>query len=176
MVRILSISCNPSSDISHLTAFNVNALILPLSTRLTHLNSQYSSLADGSRDACFFDDPSFREATRLIELKLHLIPVESMRVHAPPDVSFAPSSNQNYPYPPLFFSGRSRGVHGNEAVVEGLVRMGWDGVVRWQFVCGFSLFTFGFGADWELVKASIYGGHTQWRFASVPHVLLVGLG
>jgi len=25
-------------------------------------------------------------------------------------------------------------------------------------------------ADWELVKASIYGGHTQWRFASLfPH-------
>jgi hypothetical protein len=44
------------------------------------------------------------------------------------------TSHSDSDYPPLFFSGTSRGVHGNEAIVEGLVRMGWSGVVRWQFV------------------------------------------
>ena len=126
---------HPATNTLPPTAFNVNTLpFFPPSIPLTYSNSQYSSIANGPREASFFDDPGFREATRLIELKLHLIPAESMRVHAPPDVGLVLNTKPDYPYPPLFFSGTSRGVNGNEALVEGLVRMGWDGVVRWQFV------------------------------------------
>jgi hypothetical protein len=38
------------------------------------------------------------------------------------------------PYPPLYFRGLSKGVHGSEATVLGSIRMGTDGVVRWRFV------------------------------------------
>lgn len=49
------------------------------------------------------------------------------------------SSNDGLPnadekYPPLYFSGSSKGVKGDNAIVEGVVRMGPDGVVRWRFV------------------------------------------
>jgi len=37
-------------------------------------------------------------------------------------------------YAPLSFTGSSKGVNGNEAEVEGFVRMGHDGVARWQLV------------------------------------------
>jgi hypothetical protein len=37
-------------------------------------------------------------------------------------------------FPPSYYSGVTRGVSGNEATVEGVVRMGPDRVVRWHFV------------------------------------------
>lgn len=42
-------------------------------------------------------------------------------------------------FPPLCFSGTSKGVNGNEAAVEGYVVMGKDGVPRWQLVRVFYL-------------------------------------
>lgn len=74
----------------------------------------------------------FQEATRLIELKLHLMPhadISPLILLHPP-----PGSTLDIQYPPLYFGGTSRGVHGNEATVEGCVTMGEDDVARWQFV------------------------------------------
>ncbi|TFK36787.1 hypothetical protein BDQ12DRAFT_736537 [Crucibulum laeve] len=91
----------------------------------------YSDLADGPRHPQFFEDPRFREATRLMEFKLHIIPMQSSRAYR-----FATSGEMTShdPYPPLYFSGSSKGVNGNEAIVEGFVRMGKDGKVHWQFM------------------------------------------
>ncbi|KAH7930565.1 hypothetical protein BV22DRAFT_1054743 [Leucogyrophana mollusca] len=77
-----------------------------------------------------FDDPQFREATRLIELKLHLIDVENVPSFYALD-RFPESHNPKYPT--LYFAGTSWGIHGNEATVVGSVSMSDEGIVRWRF-------------------------------------------
>lgn len=101
---------------------------------------QYSSNSRGTRDPNFFEDPSFQEATRLIELDLHLIPAYKIPRAASfllPDRivknRFA-YENLYESYPPLCFTGTSRGQHGNESKVNGTVTMGLDGIIRWRFV------------------------------------------
>ena len=101
----------------------------------------------------------FQEATRLIELQLHIIPSsESSSLH----LRVPPGATRDSEYPPLYFGGTSRGVNGNEASVEGCVRMGEDGVARWQFV-SFKL-NGSIAAHGLDLKASLYGGHSQWRY------------
>ncbi|KAJ6575516.1 hypothetical protein B0H10DRAFT_1963801 [Mycena sp. CBHHK59/15] len=110
-----------------------------------HLAAICLGMTGGPRDPSFFNDRGFREATRLIELKLHLIPEEQMRVQFP---SVHPPYNHNPKYPPLYFSGSSRGASGLEAVVQGLVHMGRDCVPRWRFT-------------------SIHDGQPQWSSEGV---------
>lgn len=92
---------------------------------------QYATSPSGPRDPYFFEDESFREATRLIELELHLIPPEEMRIL--PDNVDDCRGQCDRPYPPLCFEGTSRGINGNEASVRGVVHMTPEGV-QWNFV------------------------------------------
>ncbi|TFK76733.1 hypothetical protein BDN72DRAFT_829885 [Pluteus cervinus] len=94
-----------------------------------------------AHDPAVFEDPRFREATKLIEVKLRIVSRQAMRFHLPPSTDRLAGPDPRYP--PLCFSGSAKGVQGNEAVIEGMVRMGVDGVARWQFV-------------------SVYDGYTQW--------------
>jgi len=104
-----------------------------------------SLLSKSLRSSSFFADSRFREATRLIELKLHLSPMEHLTVREWPNLGLLhPDSS----FPPLHFTGSSRGISGTEAKIEGFVRMGRDGVPRWQFV-------------------SIYDGRPQWSSEGV---------
>ncbi|KAJ3908161.1 hypothetical protein F5879DRAFT_1007874 [Lentinula edodes] len=90
----------------------------------------YSNVAHGPRNAEFFRDSRFREATRLIEIKLYLVSRSQLRFYTPsPDLEDLKTR-----YPTLFFCGVSRGVSGNEAKVEGNVCIGIDGTIRWTFV------------------------------------------
>jgi len=101
----------------------------------------YTNVGQGTHDPVIFQDPRFREATRLIEVKLRVISKQALRHRLPPLVDRWVSLDPQYP--PLYFSGCAKGVQGSEAVVEGMVRMGVDGVPRWQFV-------------------SVYDGSMQW--------------
>ncbi|KAJ3714002.1 hypothetical protein DFJ43DRAFT_1007917 [Lentinula guzmanii] len=93
----------------------------------------YSNVAHGPRNPEFFRDIRFREATRLIEIKLHLVQQSQLCFHEPsPDCE-----NVKTRYPTLYFCGTSRGVSGNEAKVEGSVCIGIDGTVRWTFVSAY---------------------------------------
>ena len=94
------------------------------------MHVQFTDLADGPRHPKFFKDPRFREATRLIEVKLNLIPFDKLRFHRLTEIP----SSKNPQHPPLFFTGSSKAVNGNEAAVEGFVMMGMDGIARWQLV------------------------------------------
>jgi len=61
-----------------------------------------------------------------------------LRIITPADIRFFASSevvaSASPKHPVTFFTGSSRGVNGNEAIVEGYVRMASDGTVRWKFV------------------------------------------
>ncbi|GAW01400.1 f-box domain-containing protein [Lentinula edodes] len=93
----------------------------------------YSNVAHGPRNAEFFRDSRFREATRLIEIKLYLVSRSQLRFYTPsPDLEDLKTR-----YPTLFFCGVSRGVSGNEAKVEGNVCIGIDGTIRWTFVSAY---------------------------------------
>jgi hypothetical protein len=101
------------------------------STCLTKLPYQFSDSHDGPRAPSFFDDRDFREATRLIELNIHIIPKNMMRVKFP--VGDPPHANPLYET--LYFSGTSRGGStGQESIVQGFVYMGHDYIPRWRFV------------------------------------------
>ncbi|KAJ7785933.1 hypothetical protein B0H16DRAFT_10418 [Mycena metata] len=98
----------------------------------------------GPRDPAFFADDEFREATRLMELDLHLIPRSELKVQFPYG---DPPLNAHPDYEILYFSGTSRGASsGQEALVQGYVHMGNDYVPRWR-LC---------------FKTSIHGGQPQW--------------
>ncbi|KAJ7456624.1 hypothetical protein FB451DRAFT_1276613 [Mycena latifolia] len=90
----------------------------------------FSDIHDGPRDPAFFDDRDFREATRPIEVNLHLIDRDKMRIRFP---SGGPPSHTNPDYPPLYFSGISRGAVGQESTIQGFVYMGQDYIPRWRF-------------------------------------------
>ncbi|KAF9229710.1 hypothetical protein BS17DRAFT_688742 [Gyrodon lividus] len=104
----------------------------------------FSTRGNRTRDGSFFEDANFSEATRLIELKLHLINLDAVPAYYTLD-GFPDSEDPQYPT--LYFSGSSWGVHGNESIVVGSVYMADDGVVRWRFQR----------------KASVYETHVQWR-------------
>ncbi|RDB29041.1 hypothetical protein Hypma_015147 [Hypsizygus marmoreus] len=99
----------------------------------------YSGLSDGPGDPTFFECPRFREGTRLMELNLKLVSENELRHRW-----YAKGSSANDLYPPLCFSGSTSCVKGSRAVVEGVVQMSADNIVRWQFV-------------------STYPGDLQWR-------------
>jgi len=86
-------------------------------------------MADGPRHAKFFKDPRFREATRLIEVKLRIVSPDTLKFYRASDLTKIPGK-----VPPLCFVGSSKGVNGNEATVEGYVALGKDGIARWYFV------------------------------------------
>lgn len=104
---------------------------------------QYSSNSHGTRDPVFFQDSNFQEATRLIELDLHLIPASEIPGAAsfllPNGSSAKQKLGTNGNHPPLYFMGTSRGQHGNESQINGTVSMGVDGIIRWQFVSSWLL-------------------------------------
>ncbi|KAF5384743.1 hypothetical protein D9757_006251 [Collybiopsis confluens] len=130
--------------------------LLSITYQFTAFN--YSNVAGGPRNPVFFRDSRFREATRLIEVKLHLIEKDQLRFHEP-SVELESSSSSSFSsssgnadfdprYPTLFFSGTSRGVSGNEAKIEGNVRIGVDGTVRWTF--------------YDLIQGAVHNGSTLW--------------
>ncbi|KAJ7770828.1 hypothetical protein DFH07DRAFT_953826 [Mycena maculata] len=90
----------------------------------------FSDVYTGPRDPAFFDDRGFREATRLIEINLHLITRDKMRVRFP---TGDPPMDRNPDYPTLYMSGTSRGASSQEALVQGFVYMGQDFIPRWRF-------------------------------------------
>ncbi|KAJ4499139.1 hypothetical protein C8R41DRAFT_915787 [Lentinula lateritia] len=104
----------------------------------------YSNVAHGPRNAEFFRDARFREATRLIEIKLYLVSRSQLRFYTPsPDLEDLKTR-----YPTLFFCGVSRGVSGNEAKVEGNVCIGIDGTIRWTF--------------YDLIQGAVHDLSTLW--------------
>ncbi|KAK7064554.1 F-box domain-containing protein [Favolaschia claudopus] len=106
----------------------------------------FSGSEDGAREPSFFDDEGFREATRLIELNLHIISKEKMRVKFPHD---DPPSRVHPSYEVLYFAGTSRGAStGQETTVQGFVHMGLDHIPRWRLT-------------------SIHDGQTQWSTEGV---------
>ncbi|KAJ7101020.1 hypothetical protein C8R43DRAFT_1244239 [Mycena crocata] len=123
-MRSQQLILNPSSD---LFAFN------------------FAHTHDGPRDPDFFNDRGFREATRLIELNIRLITRDKMRVRFP---TGDPPLDANPDYPPLYFSGTSRGAASQEAIIQGFVRMGHDFIPRWRFT-------------------SIHDGQPQWSSEGV---------
>lgn len=78
------------------------------------------------RDPAFFEDVTFHEATRLIDLELRLV---SSPVSVP-----SSSDPAGMRFPELFFEGVSSGLPGSSATVSGSVSMGVDGIVRWHVV------------------------------------------
>ncbi|KAF8058236.1 hypothetical protein FPV67DRAFT_1524606 [Lyophyllum atratum] len=82
-------------------------------------------------DPTFFDCPQFREGTRLLELKLHVIAKDQSRFrdHRRSNTSTRGIDGK---YPPIYFAGTSKGVK-QSTVMEGMVHMSPDGVVRWEF-------------------------------------------
>ncbi|KAF9066053.1 hypothetical protein BDP27DRAFT_1424201 [Rhodocollybia butyracea] len=103
----------------------------------------FSPVANGPRNPLFFHDSRFREATRLIEVKLHLVSKSELVFHEPPRYG-----NVNPRYPMLCFSGTSCGANGHEAKVEGHVRIGIDGSIRWTF--------------YDLMQGSVHNNSTLW--------------
>ncbi|KAF9260604.1 hypothetical protein L218DRAFT_1079276 [Marasmius fiardii PR-910] len=97
-----------------------------------------------NRSRTFFQDKRFREATRLIEVRLKLVPKVGLKY----PILLPPHSNAVERYPALYFQGTSRGATGNQASLEGCV---WvsdkDGAVRWWFL--------------DILQASIHGDGTQ---------------
>ncbi len=92
---------------------------------------QFSNVFSGPRNKAYFtENVRFREATRLLEVKLKVVARDKLKF----------SNTDDDPaicdplYPPLFFHGISRGVDGNGSVIEGMVKMGNDGAVRYKFV------------------------------------------
>ncbi|KAG7097726.1 hypothetical protein E1B28_005046 [Marasmius oreades] len=82
------------------------------------------------RSPGFFQDKRFREATRLIEVKLKLASKD--RLKHPTLVP--PHANGTEQYPTLYFHGTSKGATGNEATLEGCVWVSAkDSSVRWWF-------------------------------------------
>lgn len=91
---------------------------------------QFSNTFRGPRHIAYFqENPRFREATRLIQVNLKVVTRAELE-HCP-DADFP---NPFPDYPPIFFNGSSRGVNGNESLIEGIVRMAEDGTVRYRFV------------------------------------------
>ncbi|KAH0838636.1 hypothetical protein J3R83DRAFT_6959 [Lanmaoa asiatica] len=106
-------------DYRDLFAFNVYQVFL--------FSTRGYSIHGGS----FFNDPHFSEATRFVELKLHLISPEAVPRYYTLD-RFPKSEDAMYPT--LYFSGSSFDLNGNEAMIVGSVYMADDDVVRWRFV------------------------------------------
>ncbi|KAK1226407.1 hypothetical protein PQX77_010618 [Marasmius sp. AFHP31] len=128
-----------------------------------------STIGGGPRSRTFFQDTRFREATRLIEVKLHLVARNQLKVpqHLAPESSESSSSSSSTSSrPTLYFTGTSRGNSGNEATIEGSVSIGKDGCVRWHFVSTVCTLPF---LRWnrlrskiDLIQATMYDGVTQW--------------
>ncbi|KAJ7071487.1 hypothetical protein C8F01DRAFT_1110734 [Mycena amicta] len=94
---------------------------------------KFGGIHTNPRDPAFFDNLNFREATRLIELTMHLIPREQMQVRFPVN---DPPSPTHPDYPTLFFGGKTRAIsmsHHQQPTVQGFVYMDMEGVARWKF-------------------------------------------
>ena len=85
----------------------------------------------GNLNEYIFEDRSFREATRVLEVKLLLIDtldMKGIRFHLPTHAL------EDIHYPPIYFKGSSRGPGGMDSVIKGVVYRENDGSVRWRFV------------------------------------------
>ncbi|KAF8640766.1 hypothetical protein AX17_000416 [Amanita inopinata Kibby_2008] len=91
------------------------------------------NFAENPCDHNFFEDPRFREATRLIEVKLRLVTSDSLRCYSPLDPLTASEPEFEQSRPTLYFTGTTRGSHGNEAGLEGFVKWERPGYIFWQF-------------------------------------------
>ncbi|KAK0506015.1 hypothetical protein EDD18DRAFT_1342354 [Armillaria luteobubalina] len=125
----------------------------PGSLQASHVSSyriafNFSNVFSGPRNKAYFtENARFREATRLLEVKLMVVARDKLKFsNMDGDVAVC-----NSLYPPLYFRGFSRGVDGNGSVVEGMVKMGNDGTVRYKFS----------------EKVSIHDGTTQWSSEGV---------
>jgi hypothetical protein len=131
-------------------AFNVGGFEkVMVSPELT--SPQFSSGVHTYRDPSIFEQPDFQELKRLMELKLHLVPISSI----PYNYYIHPHRpSRSVRFPNLYFSGTSLGLCGNEEVpVHGSVNMSDDGVVRWRFVSWVSFFApKGHCADCKLIR------------------------
>ncbi|KAG6812065.1 hypothetical protein H0H92_004596 [Tricholoma furcatifolium] len=83
----------------------------------------------GGLDPDFFNSHRFQEATRLLEVKLHLVDEMNSRFRGYLRKGITAGSA----YPPIYFAGTSTNYKKNQAVVEGMVYMTSSGDVRWQF-------------------------------------------
>lgn len=110
----------------------------------------------GPRNPAYFNDPSFREATRLIRLDLQLTSPDKLKFRGLMDAGYniaeeqggeSVSSTSDPRYPTLYFTGSSRGSIGNEATIEGNVRLGVDKVPLWRFVSHHADCLYGLGTD-----------------------------
>ncbi|KAK0208423.1 hypothetical protein DFS33DRAFT_1379944 [Desarmillaria ectypa] len=105
----------------------------------------FSNVFRGPRNKAYFtENVRFREATRLLEVKLKVVARDTLKFS---NMDNNPTIH-NALYPPLYFRGISCGVDGNRSDMEGMVKMGNDGVVCYKFV-------------------SIYDGTTQWSSEGV---------
>ncbi|KAK0465239.1 uncharacterized protein EV420DRAFT_1637389 [Desarmillaria tabescens] len=103
----------------------------------------FSNVFRGPRNKAYFtENLRFREATRLLEVKLKVVARDKLKFS---NMDNGPTVH-NPLYPPLYFHGVSRGVDGNKSDIEGMVEMGDDGVCE---------------------KVSIYDGTTQWSSEGV---------
>ncbi|PBK77144.1 hypothetical protein ARMSODRAFT_949034 [Armillaria solidipes] len=91
----------------------------------------FSNVFRGPRNKAYFtENVRFREATRLLEVKLKVVARDKLKFSNTDD----DPAIRNPLYPSLYFHGTSRGVDGNGSVIEGMVKMGNDGAVRYKFV------------------------------------------
>ncbi|PBL00933.1 hypothetical protein ARMGADRAFT_1160200 [Armillaria gallica] len=108
----------------------------------------FSNVFRGPRNKAYFtENVRFREATRLLEVKLRVVARDKLKFSNTDD----DPAICNPLYPPLFFHGISRGVDGNGSVIEGMVKMGNDGAARYKFS----------------EKVSVHDGTTQWSSEGV---------
>jgi hypothetical protein len=115
----------------------------------------------------FFNNPDVPEANRLYELELRLVPMNRIPYHY---VWIHPHpSTRIAKYPNLYFTGTSIGINQN-AVVNGSVSMGDDGVVRWRFVSWFTFFNrlvLYLPMLIKTVKATIYNDNPRYSYVAV---------
>ncbi|EAU92633.2 hypothetical protein CC1G_01678 [Coprinopsis cinerea okayama7 len=104
----------------------------------------YSFSDDGPRSSRMFSDPGFREAIRLLEVTLKLITPDEYKAYGrgAPDIPAESETDEHHPV--LFFKGGSRGPHGAESIIRGLVFMDTEGFVKWRLF-------------------SVYDSTPQWR-------------
>lgn len=117
-----------------------------------------TQFSKSSHDDAVFKDPGFREATRLMEVKLQLVSPDRLRFPSDTNELEGPVS-----CPTLHFIGTSAGAHGTESTIEGYVRLETHGHIYWHFVrmC----------PPWLVVVRFNYSvGNVNWRCSAMELV------
>ncbi|PFH54746.1 hypothetical protein AMATHDRAFT_52544 [Amanita thiersii Skay4041] len=108
----------------------------------------YFKFSENPCDHNFFEDPRFREATRLMEVKIALVDPETLQFYSTLRPLCLTEPEYKSSYPTLYFNGSTRGVHGHEAGIEGFVKMEKQNYIYWHFT-------------------AIYGTSQQWSSCGV---------